>query len=181
MAVTLQTPPAAQPAKGAAPPPALVASFHGITLALEHWHFETWKATPSDPALSEAVLFVQFHDNVGGEVDRLTANLEPSVPEIAFAKKPPARLSDPAFLGTLTGVYTMPDNPSFTMTVDRKGDALTAFVPGQPLYDLVPYRGTEFRLKQVTGFAVRFVLDERGAVREALLIQPNAVYTIRRK
>jgi CubicO group peptidase (beta-lactamase class C family) len=183
--VTRPTAPAApaKPAKGKAPSPlpTLAASFHGIPMALEHWHFETWKAVPSDPALSETTLFAQFHDGVNGDVDRLTMNLEPNAGEISFAKKPPARLSDPAFLRGLTGAYTMVDNPSFTMTVDLKGTGLTAFVPGQPTYDLVPYRGTEFRLKQVTGFGIRFVFDEKGAVTEALLLQPNAVYTIRRK
>lgn len=165
----------------APPPPALAASFHGIGLALEHWHFETWKATPTDPALAEGVLFLQFHDSVQGDVDRLTANLEPAVPEIAFAKKPPARLSDPAFLRGLTGTYAMVDDPNVTVTIDLKGTALTAFVTGQPLYDLVPYRGTEFRLKQVTGYGIRFLVDATGAVTEALLIQPDAVYAIRRR
>jgi len=185
VAVTRPPAPAApaRPPKGKAPssPPTLAAGFHGIAMALEHWHFETWKATPSDPALSEQTLFVQFHANVGGDVDRLTMNLEPNAGEIAFAKKPPLRLSDPAFLRGLTGVYAMADNPTFTMTIDLKGTGLTAFVPGQPTYDLVPTRGTEFRLKQVTGFGIRFVLDEKGAVKEALLLQPDAVYTIRRK
>ena len=167
--------------KPSPPPPTLAASFHGIPMDLEHWHFETWKATPSDPALSESTLFVQFHDTVAGDVDRLTMNLEPNATEITFAKRPPLRLSDPAFLRGLTGVYAMVDNPTVTVTVDLKGTGLTAFVPGQPLYDLVPYRGTEFRLKQVTGYGIRFVLDEKGAVTEALLLQPNAVYTIRRK
>ncbi|HUL76926.1 MAG TPA: serine hydrolase [Vicinamibacteria bacterium] len=174
-------PPKAPKVNPQLPPPVLAATFHGIPMALEHWHYETWKATPTDPAMSDETLFVQFHDSVGGEVDRLTVNLEPAASEIAFTKKAPARLSDPAFLGGLTGVYTMADNPSFTITIDLKGTALTAFVPGQPIYDLVPYRGTEFRLKQVTGFAIRFALDEKGVVREALLIQPNAVFTIRRK
>ena len=32
----------------------------------------------------------------------------------------------------------MVDNPTFTMTIDLKGSGLTAFVPGQPIYDLVP-------------------------------------------
>jgi hypothetical protein len=150
-------------------------------MTLEHWHYGTWKATPADPALSDQTLFVQFHDSVRGDVDRLTINMEPAASEIAFAKKPPARLSDPAFLRGLTGVYAMVDNPSFTVTIDLKGTGLTAFVPGQPTYDLVPSRGTEFRLKQVTGYGVRFVLDEKGAVREALLLQPDAVLTIRRK
>lgn len=54
-------------------------------------------------------------------------------------------------------------------------------MPGQPIYDLVPTRGVEFRLKQLTGFGIRFVLDAKGVVSEALLLQPNAVYTIRRK
>jgi hypothetical protein len=173
----------AKPARGpgAAPPPALQAGFHGIPMALEHWHFETWKATPSDPALAEQTLFLQFHDSVAGDVVRLTINLEPNASEIAFARKPPARLSDPAFLRGLTGVYVIVDNPNVTMTVDLKGNGLTAFVPGQPIYELVPHRGTEFRLKQLTGYGVRFVLDATGAVSEALMIQPNAVHRMRRK
>jgi CubicO group peptidase (beta-lactamase class C family) len=178
------TPPPAAPAAAAKPRPAalsLAASFHGIPMALEHWHFETWKATPTDPALSERPLFLQFHDTVQGDVDRLTLNLEPNAPEIAFAKKAPARLSDPAFLRGLTGVYAMVDNPSVTVTVDLKGTGLTAFVPGQPIHDLVPTRGVEFRLKQLTGYGIRFVLDAQGGVSEAFLIQPNAVYAIRRK
>jgi hypothetical protein len=95
--------------------------------------------------------------------------------------KLPGRIRTEFTVQGLTGVYAMADNPTFTMTIDLKGAGLTAFVPGQPIYDLVPYRGTEFRLKQVTGFAVRFILDEKGAVTEALLLQPDAVYTIRRK
>jgi hypothetical protein len=172
--------PATAPAKPAGHiTPAGATSLHDPH-GLEHGT-SAWKAIPSDPALSERTLFVQFHDSVAGDVDRLTMNLEPNAGEIVFAKKPPLRLSDPAFLRGLTGVYAMVDNPTVTVTVDLKGTELTAFVPGQPLYDLVPYRGTEFRLKQITGYGIRFVLDENGVVKEALLLQPDAVYTIRRK
>ena len=184
VAVTRPAAPAApaRPAKSKAPsPPTLAAGFHGIAMALDHWHFETWKATPSDPALSESTLFVQFHANVRGDVDRLTMNLEPNAGEIVLreeAARPPVRPRLPA--GPDRRLRDG-DNPTFTMTIDLKGAGLTAFVPGQPTYDLVPTRGTEFRLKQVTGFGIRFVLDEKGAVKEALLLQPDAVYTIRRK
>ena len=107
---------------------------------------------------------------------------EPQVSEIVFTKKPPAKLSDPAFVKTLTGVYAFVDNPTFTVTIALKGDnSLTATVPNQPVYDLVPYRGTEFTLKGLTGFSARFVLDAKGSVTELLMIQPNGVFSAKKK
>ena len=40
---------------------------------------------------------------------------------------------------------------------------------------------TPFKLKGLTGFSARFVLDARGAVSELLLIQPNGIFSARRK
>jgi CubicO group peptidase (beta-lactamase class C family) len=166
---------------GAAPVAALRAEFHAIPMALEHWHFETFRALPEDPALADEKLFLQFLANAAGDVDRLSVPLEPQAPEIVFSKKPPARLSDPAFLKTLTGVYAMADNATFVATVEAQGNTLSVSVPGQPVYTLEPYGGTEFRLKGLTGYRMRFVLDEKGTVREILLIQPDGVFTLRRK
>lgn len=160
----------------------LKAVLHDIPMRLEHWHYETFRGHGEDPALSELKLFFLFETNMKGDVDRVLVPLEPQAAEIAFVKKPPSRLSENAFLKTLAGAYVFADNATVTVTISLKGDnALTLTVPNQPLYDLEPYRGTEFKLKGLTGFSARFVLDARGAVSELLLIQPNGIFSARRK
>lgn len=160
----------------------LKAIIHAIPLRLEHWHYETFQGHGEDPALSELKLFFLFETNTKGDVDRVLVPLEPQAPEIVFTKKPPARLADAAFLKGLAGIYVFADNPAVTITVALKGDnALTAFVPNQPVYDLDPYRGTEFKMRGLTGFSIRFVLDASGAAQELLILQPDGVYTARRK
>ena len=160
----------------------LKAVIHSIPMRLEHWHYETFRGHGEDPALSELKLFFLFETNMKGDVDRVLVPFEPQAAEIVFTKKPPARLSDAAFLKGLAGSYVFVDNAAVTVTIARKGEnALTAFVPNQPLYDLDPYRGTEFRLRGLTGFSIRFVLDASGAARELLIIQPEGIFSARRK
>ncbi len=159
----------------------LKATFHGIPMRLEHWHYETFRAAPDDAALAEIKLFASFLTNPKGDVDKLSLPLEALAPEIVFAKKPPARLSDAGFLKTLAGAFVMADDPTVAVTFALKGGVLTASVAGQPANDLVPYQGTEFTIKGLTGFSVRFVLEAKGTVAEALLIQPDGVYTLKRK
>jgi len=54
-------------------------------------------------------------------------------------------------------------------------------VPGQTPYELVPGRGLSFAMKGLTGYSVRFVLDKDGAPTELTVIQPEAVFTAKRK
>jgi hypothetical protein len=66
--------------------------------------------------------------------------------------------------------------------VSLKGEkTLYLSVPGQPEYELVPYKGTEFNLKNLTGFSIEFITDESGAVKEAKITQPNGVFTAKKK
>ena len=57
---------------------------------------------------------------------------------------------------------------------------LTATVPGQPVYVLVPYSGVEFDLKGLTGYSMRFNLDPGGKPLTADLLQPDGIYSLRR-
>jgi len=155
---------------------------HGISIGLEHWHYETFRGHGEDPALTEFKPFFLFETNMKGDVDRLAVPFEPQVSEIVFTKRPPSRLSDAAFLKSLTGVYAFVDNPAVTVTIAVSGgNVLTATVPGQPVYELEPYRGTEFTLKGLTGFSARFVLDEKGGVTELQLIQPDGVFSTKKR
>jgi len=140
----------------------LQASLHAIPMKLEHWHYETWRADPTDPALAGEKLYVLFRTNTKGDVDALSMPLEPQTAEIVFTKKPPARLSDPAFLKTLAGTYVLVDQPSVTVAIALEGDALSATIAGQPPYHLEPYRGAEFRFRELTGYSIR--LGDRIAI-----------------
>jgi CubicO group peptidase (beta-lactamase class C family) len=160
----------------------LKALIHSIPMRLEHWHYETFRGYGEDPALSELKLFFLFETNTKGDVDRVLVPLEPQAPEIVFTKKPPARLFDAGFLKGLAGSYVFTDDAAVTVTVTLKGEnALTVSIPNQPVYDLEPYRGTEFRMRGLTGFSIRFVLDAAGTARELLILQPDGVYSARRK
>jgi hypothetical protein len=69
-----------------------------------------------------------------------------------------------------------------TVTVTLRGkNNLILTVPGQPQYELVPYKGTEFNLKNLTGYSVEFIVDKAGKVTEAKVTQPNGVFTAKKK
>ncbi|HET9266014.1 MAG TPA: serine hydrolase [Vicinamibacterales bacterium] len=156
---------------------ALTAQFHDIPMRLNHWHYETFRGDVEDKSLSEVKLFFQFFTDGQGEVDRLTVPFEPAVEPISFRKRPPARLTDAAFLGQLAGDYAMVDNPAFKMSVTLTGSALSLTLPGQAPIELEPAHGSSFRLKGLSGFAARFVL-EAGNPTTLKVIQPNGVFTL---
>jgi hypothetical protein len=159
----------------------LVASFHGIEMPLEHWHFETFRASSTDKALADLKLFLQFVPDTSGEIVRLEAPFEVLLPPVHFARLPPARLSDPKFLEQLTGAYVPDEAPDRPLTIEAAGEVLRLKVPGQPVYKLLPRRGTEFAIEGLDGFRVRFVLDSAGRATELMFLQPDGVYTARRK
>jgi hypothetical protein len=146
-------------------------------MRLEHWHYETFRALFEDPAFADEKMFVLFRTNPKGDVDSLSMPLETQAADIVFERLPPARLSDPGFLKTLAAEYVLVDQPSITVAVVLEGDELTAVVTDQPTYHLEPYRGTEFRFRELSGYAIRFLPEAR----EILVIQPDGVYRGKRK
>jgi hypothetical protein len=102
---------------------------------------------------------------------------EPSVDPIEFKKRPPARLTDATFLRQLSGDYAMAENPAFKMSVTLNGSTLSLTLPGQAPLVLEPAHGTTFRLKGLSGFAARFIV-ETGKPATLRLIQPTGVFTL---
>ncbi len=152
----------------------LTAVYHGIELPMEHWHYDAWQGSVQEPF--DLQFLFQFETNRRGDVAAVTAPLEGQVDPVRFEKEPPASMSDPAFLRKLTGAYRL---MGLTVTVERRDGALTLTVPGQPAYRLEPYRGTEFDLRDQTGYSVRFRLED-GRAAELVMIQPNGVFTAER-
>lgn len=151
----------------------LNASLHGLESPLEHFHYDIFRGT-SDQMEGMKLTFLT---NLRGDIDRVSLPLEPSVAEIVFTRVPPESMRDPKFLQQFTGNYEL---LGLNISVELKNDHLTITVPGQPTYTLVPYMGTEFNLKDVKGYSVKFTVTN-GKVTEAVFIQPNGVFPARKK
>ncbi len=152
----------------------LVASYYKLQFPLNHWHFETFKG--EDESIG-AEIEPTFVTNRAGQVIGMDLQVEIMLPDIRFEKQPEERLTDPAFLESLVGVYEL--EGGMTVTIEFSGDHLTATVPGQPLYDLEPLQGTEFKLKQLSGFTMEFLLVDDKPV--ALIShQPNGHFRAER-
>lgn len=68
------------------------------------------------------------------------------------------------------------------MTVALRGEqALSATIPGQPIFELEPFKGTEFRVKGLPEVSVEFRRAEAGQVVEAVLNQPQGTLIARKK
>jgi CubicO group peptidase (beta-lactamase class C family) len=151
--------------------------YNGIATPLEHWHYETFNGLKADdPAFEDAKY--TFQTDVKGHVAVVSVPMELAVKEIVFERKPDARFLNPATLKPFAGSYQL--GPE-TVTVTLQGSGLTVYVPGQPVYDLVPGLAGEFALKQVPAITLKFQEDGKGAVTGMEFYQPNGVFSAKRK
>ncbi len=150
--------------------------FNAFSGELEHWHYDTFRGHLKE--LDDQKIMVQFLANADGEIDRISVPLEISVAPIIFERQPPAYLSDPAYLAQLIGDYEI---TGVTVRIEIKGgNTLVVVVPGQPAHDLVPYRGTEYKFAGLTGYGLKFIIDDVDGVTAALFKQPNGIFRARK-
>jgi len=95
----------------------------------------------------------------------------------SFKRLPDDKLRDHEYLKKFIGAYSLP-NQDFT--IELKGATLYVNLPGQPVYELVPVKGTTFNLKGLTGFSVEFV-EEGSDINMVKFIQPNGIFEAKRK
>jgi hypothetical protein len=154
----------------------LVATINGMARPLTHYHYDIFELKIEEWDLP---IKLSFATNVRGDIESVAAPLETAVADIVFTRTPHRQMTEKHFLERFVGEYELMETP---MTVALKGEnALVLSWPGQPAQELVPYKGTEFHLKDLSGFSIEFRSDATGTVVEALLTQPWAVLTARKK
>ncbi|NUO82248.1 serine hydrolase [candidate division KSB1 bacterium] len=150
--------------------------FNAFTIAMEHWHYDVFRGTLLED--EEEKMLLSFLTNEKGDLDRVSVPLEPAVQPIIFTRKASAQMFDPKFLAQFIGEYELSGQ---SVTVALRGEkTLTLTVPGQPTYELEPYKDTEFNLKSLTGYSVKFTM-EKGKATAVVFHQPNGVFTAVRK
>lgn len=146
--------------------------FNAFDLPIEHWHYDVFRA--KDESLDFSMM-LNFQTDPNGVVYQLSSALDPLSEDMIFKKIPPRRLSDPAFLKTLAGKYIL-ENGDTPVTFELRNTTLYAKIAGQPTYTLLPFQGTEFKLKDLNGYSVEFLPDDAGKVTGVSFIQPEGVF-----
>lgn len=154
----------------------LKAKFNSFDLAISHYHYDTFELFNE---LYDQKQKLSFQTDAKGNIGSLSIPFESTVKDIVFARAPEKAMMEKAFLEKFVGQY---EYQSMVVTISLKGEkTLTATVPGQPEYELVPYRGTEFNLKGMPGLSVEFKLASTGKSVEVAFKQPGATTVLKRK
>ena len=154
----------------------LQADYNSISYSLGHYHYDIFELTNE---LMDMTQKISFFTDAKGNISSLSVQLEQAVKEIVFTRMPEKKMMEKSFLEKFVGEYEL-EGGSITISL-RGENTLILVVPGQPEYELVPYKGTEFNIKGLSGFGIEFVMDASGLVTEAKLIQPNGVFTAKKK
>ncbi len=152
------------------------AKFNSFDLALSHYHYDTFELFNE---LYDQKQKLSFQTDAKGNIASLSIPFESTVKDIVFTRAPEKAMMEKSFLEKFVGQY---EYQSLVVTISLKSEkTLTATVPGQPEYELIPYKGTEFNLKGMAGFSVEFKLDDTGRSVEATFKQPGATTAFKRK
>jgi len=148
----------------------LTATYNGLDFKMTHYHYDVFELTYE---IFDLRMKVVFSTNAKGDVASLALPLEPSAPNIEFTRLPSKDLLDKATLERFTGAYELMGR---ALSVALKGEAtLLVSIPGQPDYELTPYKGTQFEVKGLSGISFEFKDDE------VVVNQMGAVFSAQRK
>lgn len=153
----------------------LQATFNNITAPLKHYHYDIFELQIER---FEMDLKASFLTNFKGDIDTLIVPLEVTASDIVFKRIASKEMTERSFLEQFTGEYEL---LGMRVIVVLKGEnMLQVTVPGQPEYELEPYKGTEFRVKGISGFSLEFKRDDAGTVTEMLVTRPYGTFTAKK-
>ena len=94
------------------------------------------------------------------------------VPPVKFIRQPDEHMTDPKFLGRLTGKYEYYGRP--VEMVIKDNNRLVLQIAGAPSMELVPIRGMRFRPKASSSATFTFQEDKNGEVNSFLVSEFGA-------
>ena len=150
-------------------------TYNRMSSDLEHYHYDIFRSHFAE-APDMKWLF-SFMTSPEGDVQKVSVPWEPMVGDIVYERQPPQELFKPDSLVKYTGLYSLSGQ---TIRFELKGDILIAILPGQPTWELEPYREHEFKIADLNGYAVEFVPNKKGFVEQVLFKQPNGTFKAER-
>ena len=145
---------------------------NNIVLPMHHYHFDRFD-TDNDPDLGQ--YSANYRTNPQGEIDGFTIALDEG--EVFFTKKVDASLSDPKILESYVGKYEMAGT-ILTFSL-KNGNELYLSLPGQPVYQMIPYKKNEFKFKEFSDMKMVFK-TENGKVISVTQVGSNGEYEFKK-
>ncbi len=149
----------------------LTYTYHDETFPLQHYHYDIFEW---EMRSFEVRFPVSFGTGLKGDVDRLSLALEPTMAPSEFTRVADQSMRERSFLERFVGEYEIMGRP---LTVSLEGEhSLIVNVPGQPAHELNPFRGTEFKIKGLSGYFLEFKEDASGNVTGVMFTQPGGSF-----
>jgi hypothetical protein len=124
-------------------------TFNNTSLPLEHYHYDRF-VSADDPIDGKWSLF--FSTDAQGAIQHVKISMDEK--EVDFLRKADSKLSDVAFLKTLTGSYELNGN-ILTLVVTNNDLVITSAPPQH----LEPYTGNKFKIREFSDQTVEFHID----------------------
>jgi CubicO group peptidase (beta-lactamase class C family) len=161
----------------------LFASTPNRLLYLKHYHYDVF--TPYEAVdgkydvSGQTDVRIQFTSGISGDIESLSAfGFESPAIALNFKRTPKEKKISPAEIEQYTGSFEISGTEIKFYT---KGNTLFMFVPQQPEYELLASDKDKFSVKNLDGFGVQFLRDEKGIINAVNLIQPNGTFKADKK
>jgi hypothetical protein len=155
----------------------LVAGYNDDSAPLGHWHYDVFDTATTDPENLFLDTRVQFVSDVAGRIAELRIPMESALPPMVFKKQADARLSEPAYLRTLTGAYQLNGNRVLISVV---GSKLIYQAPGSAPAALIPGLDGTFTHPNRQDAEIAFRSNAQGRATALLLTDPSGVFVANR-
>lgn len=161
----------------------LFARTAGKLLYLKHYHYDLFTPYIEQDGgfdTSDDINFkFEFNTGVNGDIESLNAiGFEAPTIQLIFARMPKEKSISQSELNQYEGTFTIAGTD---IKLYFKENALRMFVPGQPGYELFATEKDKFSVKNLSGFAVQFLRDDKGIINAINLIQPNGTFKAEKK
>jgi hypothetical protein len=124
--------------------------YNNTTLPLKHYHYDRF-VSPDDEIDGKWSLL--FSTDSQGTVQNVKVSLDEK--EVVFIRKADAKLTDLAFLKTLTGAYEL-NGSTVNLVISNKELMITSAPPQH----LDPYKGMTFKIREFSDQTIEFMVDK---------------------
>jgi CubicO group peptidase (beta-lactamase class C family) len=148
----------------------LVATFNNLYLPLDHWNHNVFEVSKDSLFPFLRGLKFSFSENSFGDIKFLSIPFEPKVEGITFMKKNDPLLNDVAYLSKFSGKYSY---LGFTVSIENTDFGLVVKAFGRPPYHLYPEKQNFFKIRDMEGYIVEFLVNSGGDVTGVQIKQPD--------